>query len=191
MADRASALGGVEFIGFVTVTETAAPGMITLRGDPGGAAVAAALDTVGLPVPGRRQRVASGARAALWMAPDEVLVMLPRAELAAALAGMQGELAGAHALLADVSDARTVFTLSNGPVREVLAKLCPVDLHPDTFPAGEVRRTRAGQVPVAFWIDETGAATIICFRSVAQYLSDILCLSAQPGSSAGLFPPAR
>jgi sarcosine oxidase subunit gamma len=52
------------------------------------------------------------------------------------------------------------------------------------------RRTRMGQVPAAFWLRDDGAFEVICFRSVARYMFDQLCVAAQPGSAVGHFQTA-
>jgi sarcosine oxidase subunit gamma len=158
-------------------------GMIMLRADLGAAATKKAVKAaVGTAMPALRRIEAAGDRAAAWMSPDEVLLLLPRAEVDAALAAIAKALGTAHHLAADVSDARAVFALSDGPVRAVLAKLCPVDLSPDRLPPGEVRRTRLAQIACAFWFDAAGAATLVTFRSVAQYAQDLLELSADPAA---------
>lgn len=193
MSDPVSALPGARYTGYVTVAEAGVQGMITLRGDPSADALRRALRAaIGADMPDRRRIVAGTTGAVAWMSPDEVLILLPHGEAARVVAQMQAALAGEHALVVDVSDARAMFTLrgkgSGADVREVLAKLCPVDLAPAALPAGEVRRTRAAQAAVAFWIDAAGVAHLICFRSVAQYVFDLISLSARPGAEAGLFP---
>ena len=155
--------------------------MIVLRADLGAAATKKAVKAaVGTAVPALRRIETAADRAAAWMSPDELLLMMPRAEVDAALAAIAKAMGAAHHLAADVSDARAVFALSQGPVRAVLSKLCPVDLAPDRLPAGEVRRTRLAQVACAFWFDAAGDATLVTFRSVAQYAQDLLTLSADP-----------
>lgn len=189
----AGALPGALFEGYVRVAEAGRLGMIALRGDLASGAVSAALAAAGLAVPERRRLAPAGERAAAWFAPDEVLVMLPEAAVAETMVAMRAAVAGrdegAHVTLADVSDARAVFDLSGDAVREVLAKLSPADVHPGALPPGEVRRTRAGQVPVAFWLSDEGRARLLCFRSVSAYIFDILSLSAAPGGEAGVLSP--
>jgi hypothetical protein len=73
----------------------------------------------------------------------------------AAVAALLAALAGKHHLVADVSDARAVFTITGDGAREVLAKCCPVDVAPGVFGPGEVRRTRAAQVAAAVWMSVT------------------------------------
>ncbi len=102
---------------------------------------------------------------------------------------LQAALSGTHHLAENVSDARALIALS-GPdarVREVLAKLAPVDLHPAHFKPGDIRRTRLAQVAGAFWMAEAGQANVICFRSVAQYVFDLLSAAADPAASVDYF----
>ena len=87
----------------------------------------------------------------------------------------------------NVSDARAVFRIKGPNTREVLAKLAPVDLSPQAFGPGMIRRTRLAQVPAAFWMEDTDTAQLVCFRSVAQYVFDLLKTAAQPGSEVGFY----
>ena len=72
-------------------------------------------------------------------------------------------------------------------VRGVLAKLTPANLHPDALATGEVRRTRLAQVPAAVWLRDEDTAELICFRSVARYVFDLLSNAARQGTDNGLF----
>ena len=119
----------------------------------------------GTGMPGVREIVVSQTGGLAWMSPDELLVLCPYAEVGARLANLQKALAKAHALAVDVSDARAVFRVSGPSTREVMAKLCPVDLSPGAFEPGTIRRTRMAQVPAAFWMEDDDAFRIICFRS--------------------------
>jgi sarcosine oxidase subunit gamma len=170
----------VIFRGLVTIEEAGAQGMIALRGEIGGAAIAAAL---GRPAPGVR-RIEDGVA---WMSPDELLVMVPAHEAAARAAGIEAALAGEFALVADVSDARVVFRLRGAGWREVLARLSPVDFAPHAFGPGDFRRTRAAQVAAAVWCEAPDVACITGFRSVAGYLRDLLCNAADPAGETGLY----
>ena len=95
------------------------------------------------------------------------------------MAGLAKGLLGQHHLAAVVSDARAVFRIEGERADQVLRKLAPVDL--DMLAVGEVRRTRAAQVAVAFWRQGEGF-TLVCFRSVAEYVMGILAQSARSGS---------
>ncbi|SLN22562.1 Sarcosine oxidase, gamma subunit family [Pseudoruegeria aquimaris] len=187
MSDRAvSPLAGAESSGFAKVSEAGLRGMITLRGDLADAGFAGAVKAVtGCDVPGRREVVEQGGKGVAWMSPDELLVMVPHAEAEAAVAQLSQALAGSHFLAVNVSDARAVFTIEGAGAREVLAKLAPVDLSPEAFGAGQIRRTRLAQVPAAFWLSGEEVFTLVAFRSVAQYVFDLLTVSAKAGSEVG------
>ncbi|WP_308430844.1 sarcosine oxidase subunit gamma [Allgaiera indica] len=162
--------------------------MLTLRGNFASQVFVNAVKTsVGVAMPKVRAIVTEGDRSLAWMSPDEVLLILPHAELAAVRTRLTEALAGEHALVVDVSDARAVLTVSGAGAREVLAKLCPVDLAPDAFGPGEMRRTRAAQVAAAIWMSGEEEFTLIAFRSVAGYVMGLLTAAAAPGGEVGVF----
>jgi len=181
MSEPVSALGGASAEGFARVAEAGPHGMITLRGSLASPTLAAALKAAtGCALPGPRGIVTSGERSVAWMSPDELLLLLPYAEAEAAAVALGSALTGEHALLANVSDARALFRVTGAKADQVLAKLCPVDFA--RLPAGEVRRTRAAQVAVALWRSAPDEISLICFRSVARYMFDLLATSARHGS---------
>ncbi|MEM0949060.1 MAG: sarcosine oxidase subunit gamma family protein [Pseudomonadota bacterium] len=188
MSDLASALSGAVYEGAARIEEAGLRGMITLKGDLGAAKLKAAVRAVtGCDLPGQRGVEVAGTRGLCWMAPDELLVLVPYTGVAETLAALDQGLKGLHYLAENVSDARAVFVVSGDGAREVLAKLSPADLRPATFGPGEMRRTRLAQVAAAFWMREDGAFEIICFRSVAGYVFNLLSNAAEPGTLPGHF----
>lgn len=184
MSEPVQPLGGRIFDGFATVREIGPLGMISLRARAELAELPAAVKAaVKLGLPETRRIVQKGDRAVGWMSPDEWLLILPYAEVPAAMERLTKALKGRHALAVDASDARAVFRIEGARADEVLMKLCPADLA--TLAKGELRRTRAAQVACAFWKDDTGY-TLVSFRSVAGYVMGLLQHSAQPGSEPGL-----
>jgi sarcosine oxidase, subunit gamma len=187
MSEARSALPGAVHGGRVRVEEAGLLGMVTLRGDLAAPklkrAVAAA---VGAEVPPVRRMTGTAGRGSLWMSPDELLLLMPHGEAGGVAAGLAQALAGEHHLAAEVSDARAVFRLTGelSAIREVLAKLTPADVSPEGLSLGEVRRTRLGQVAAALVLDE-GGATVLCFRSVAAYVFDLLSNAAAPDAAVG------
>ncbi|WP_300056117.1 sarcosine oxidase subunit gamma [uncultured Roseobacter sp.] len=184
MSEPVTALGGVASdAGIAAIAEAPLQGMITLRGDLSASAVKKAAKAVsGVDLPGAGAVQMDGESGLCWMSPDELLVLCPYAEAAERLERLQTALAKTHALAVNVSDARASFTVSGPRAREVMGKLCPVDLAPDRFTPGIFRRTRMAQVPAAFWMNDTERFRIVCFRSQAQYVFDLLTVAAQPGS---------
>ncbi len=188
MSDPISALLGRETQGSVQVSDTGLRGMITLRGDLSyGKMKSICKDLTGAAMPGLREAQFKGENGLLWMSPDEVLILLPYADVADGLAKIAKAMKGQHHLAVNVSDARAVLQVQGPFAREVIAKLAPVDLHPDAFPPGQVLRTRLGQIAAALWMTDAQTFQIICFRSVADYAFDLLAASAAAGP-VGHFP---
>lgn len=188
MSEARSALPGAAFEGLASIGDAGLRGMVTLRGDLGSAKLKKAVkDVAGVAVPDTRRGAFAGDRGALWMSPDELLILVPHAEADDAAAALGKALEGTHHLAVNVSDARAVFRISGEGWREVLAKLTPADLHPDAFGPGEVRRTRLAQVAAAFWISGEDSVDVVCFRSVAKYVFDLLSTAADAPATVGHF----
>lgn len=179
MHDPVSALKGKAFDGFVKIREIGPLGMISLRCDLAEKPLVAALKKLGLSVPAPRRIVQAADRSVGWMSPDELLLILPYSQVHVTLETLRNALAKVHFLAVDVSDARAVFRIEGKKADQVLAKLCPADIA--RMEPGELRRTRAAQVAVAFWANEDGY-TLVSFRSVAGYVMGLLSHSAMIGS---------
>lgn len=180
MSKAVSALGGVSHKGFAEVAEAGLRGMITLRGDLSSAKMKKAVKAAtGTAVPAPRRIELGDGMAAAWMSPDELLILVPYEAAQETVAKLQTALEGEHHLVADVSDARAVFTIRGTQADQVLMKLCPVDFA--GLAEGEIRRTRAAQVAAAFWKSGPEEFTLVSFRSVAGYVMGLLETSARAG----------
>ncbi len=179
MANPVAPWGNAQFDGFARIREIGPLGMITLRVKRDVPGLAEAFAALGLMLPDPRRITAAGEKSAGWMSPDEYLLIVPYAEVGAALASLAASLAGQHHLAANVSDARAVFRIEGAKADQVLKKIAPADI--DRLAPGELRRSRAAQVAAAFWQDGEGY-TLVCFRSVAGYMMGLLSHSAMPGS---------
>jgi sarcosine oxidase subunit gamma len=184
MSEPVSALKNATYdAGIATVTELGAVGMITLRGDLSAKVLHKAVSaTAGVSMPDQRHCLTKDEGGIAWMSPDELLIMCDYEDAEAKLTELRGKLAKEHALAVNVSDARAVFEVRGPNAREVMAKLAPVDLAPAQFTPGMFRRTRIAQVAAAFWMPQEDVFHVVCFRSVAQYVFDVLSIAAQPGS---------
>ncbi|UWQ92870.1 sarcosine oxidase subunit gamma [Rhodobacteraceae bacterium M382] len=188
MSNLASVLNGASFNGLAKVDEAGLFGMITLRGDLGSAKVAAAVKgATGQDVPGVRQINGDLAGGVAWMSTDELLVLVPYADVTAKLADMLVALDGEHALAVNVSDARAVFRVSGVSAREVMGKIAPVDFSAAAFGPGDFRRSRLAQVAGAFWLDSEDSFAIVCFRSTGDYVFNLLSAAANPKSAVGVY----
>jgi len=188
MSEPISALNHASYDGIARVEEIGLQGMITLRGDLSDKVLAKAVkDATGQRIPGQREALVNGDTGVCWMSPDELLVLVPYAEVEAKLTAMTNALSGIHALAVNVSDARAVFRISGANAREVLAKLSPVDLSPGAVQPGQIRRSRLAQVAGAFWMDDAESFRVVCFRSAADYVFKLFKVAAQPGSEVGVY----
>jgi sarcosine oxidase subunit gamma len=91
----------------------------------------------------------AGDRAALWLGPDEWLLL---AEAKAAPPSLAGP-----ASLVDVSHRPRGFALAGPQAALLLNEGCPLDLDLAAFPAGACTRTLFGKVEILLW--RTGAET--------------------------------
>ncbi len=188
MSEPISALNHASYEGIAKVEECGLQGMITLRGDLSDKVLAKAVkDATGQKVPGQREALVNGDTGVCWMSTDELLVLVPYAEVEAKLAAMTNALSGTHALAVNVSDARAVFRISGASAREVMGKVSPVDLSTEAFQPGQIRRSRLAQVAGAFWMDDAETFRVVCFRSAADYAFKLLTVAAQPGSEVGVY----
>jgi len=79
---------------------------------------------------------------------------------------------GALASISDQSDGYAVLRLTGTKLRDTLAKLVPIDIHPRAFKPGDVASTVAAHVGVTLWrlhdaADDTPLFDIAVFRSFA------------------------
>ena len=184
MSNIQTAMNGARATGYVDVSEAAAAGMITLRGDLAHAGVQKAVKSVmGAGVPRTLAVTDADAGQILWMSPDELMIVCAYNQAKQVVADLIAALGDTHSMVVNVSDARAVFDLHGSATPEIIAKLAPIDMK--SMQAGTVRRTRFAQIPAAFWMTSNDSARIICFRSVGEYMFNQLRNSAQAGFEVG------
>lgn len=182
--DRAAAGAGH----YVRIEDRGPVGQVTLRGDLGSEAVRGAVRAgVGVEVPEPLRAAFEGGKGAVWMSPDELLLLTAYDQAGELVEGLEAALSGTHHMAVDVSDARAVIALTGAQVAEVLAKGAPVDLSPGAFPVGMARRTHIGGIAVAFWRKSEEEWEIVCLRSFARHLFDWLVQTSREGSEVGVF----
>jgi len=168
LADRMAAASDPSV---VTLSETAYIGMVSLRVDPASPAAARVAAVVGAPLPAAAGEVTgAGAQNALWLGPDEWLVVTGSDPVALSdqLAAAVGEEPG---LVLDVSANRTVLELTGPQARAILEKGCPVDLHPRSFGPGRAVSTTLARVPVLLWQTGDGSYRLLPRSSFAEYVA--------------------
>lgn len=146
--------------------------LLNLRGRPDAADFRSAVaGLLGAELPLTPDRWQGGENdAILWLGPDEWLVMAGEGRAGELDAGLREALADDPWLsVVDLSHSYTGFRLTGPAAREVLAKGCPLDLHPRVFGDGQCAQSilagsrillRAVGTPVAFelWVRNSFAA---------------------------------
>ena len=143
----------------VRLAERRFVGKINLRADPTDEALMNAIESVlGHALP--RQPNSTGGPdgpdgpngkdgwGAIWLGPDEWLLTMPGGRGNPLFGALAAAADGRHAALSDVSDARTVLTLSGPRARAVLEKGCGLDLHPRAFRTGQCAQTRLARAAI-------------------------------------------
>ena len=112
---------------------------------------------------------------ALWMGPDEWLIVAPANGYDGLASKLATSLVGVHAAVVDVSESRTTIRLSGSNARDTLSKGCSIDLHPRAFTKSKVVNTLLAQAHVTLHqvtdSDVDGCIyDIFVHRSFAEYL---------------------
>jgi sarcosine oxidase subunit gamma len=148
-----------------------------LRGDS--AARAAAERALGAPVPAVACRAGStGGRAALWLGPDEWLLLAPAEDVAAEEALWQGLAGLAHSLV-DVSHRQIGLAVSGPQAAVLLSAGCPLDLDLSAFPVGMCTRTMLSKAEVVLWRTADQQFHLEVWRSFAAYVTEYLAEAAR------------
>jgi sarcosine oxidase, subunit gamma len=152
-------------------------GKIELRGDPADRSFMAAVGrTVDLLLPSEPNTTAGrGDLVALWLGPDAWLLTCPPDKVAAHVGALRKVLADVHGAITDVSDGRAALRLAGPNARDVLAKGCPLDLHPRVFAAGRCAQSLLAKASVLIHLLDDDAPRGPTFdlyvaRSFAHYL---------------------
>ena len=110
--------------------------------------------------------------AALWLGPDEQLLIGPEsADLTATLIPALRDLP--HSLV-DVSHRQIALEVSGPHAAAVLNAGCPLDLDLSAFPVGMCTRTVFAKAEIVLWRTSTDVFHVEVWRSFASYLTEFL-----------------
>jgi sarcosine oxidase, subunit gamma len=110
---------------------------------------------------------------ALWLGPDEWLLLGPAGEQTRLLAARSG-LSGERASLTDISDRHFGLIVSGLRCPDLLAAGCPLDLDLLAFPIGMCVRTLFGKCEIILWRTAVQTFRLEAWRSFAPYLAGLL-----------------
>jgi sarcosine oxidase subunit gamma len=123
--------------------------------------------------------VSSGRTTVLWVGPGRWLVVEPERADASLESLLRSALPASQAALVDLGSSRTVLRIAGRHARDLLAKGCPVDLHPRAFPAGACAQTLLGHVQMLVHaVDDGSTLDIYVARSFGLTVWEFLTESA-------------
>ena len=163
----------------VSVTETAwlrplpCAARFVFRGDaPARLAAGAVLGTPLATVACRA--TTNGACAALWLGPDEHLLIAPEGAAATLAADLAQTLAGLPHSLVDVGHRQLALELRGVHAEWLLAAQCPLPLDLTAFPVGMCTRTVFAKAEIVLWRTAPETFRLEVARSFARYVAAML-----------------
>jgi sarcosine oxidase, subunit gamma len=178
-AERRPKLDGREVRhGAVLVTALSPAERISLRAPA--ASVAPLSQALGVDLPVKPKTSATAAnRSALWLGPDEWLVIdrAGRDPLA--------DLAGVEALhsAVGISHRNVALSVTGADAEAALSAGCPQDLSRGAFPVDACSRTVLGKVEIVLWRTGEDAFRVECWRSFADYVFTFLTEAARDAAA--------
>lgn len=112
---------------------------VPLDGDADFASALTKAFGAGMPAPGESALSSDGRTRFLWTAPDQLFALFE--DDSPDTAGTMRKKLEDTAYVTLQSDNWVVLRLSGNKAREALERICPIDLHPSSFPVGRVSRT--------------------------------------------------
>lgn len=167
---RAKASGGGPG---VIVAERAMLGHLNLRGDGHDERfIAAVRGVLGVAPPIVSNSVTETQGCTVfWLGPDEWLIVVGGDRPPAVERDLRAALARQRYAVTELSGGQTVVALHGAHVRDVLAKGCPLDLHPRVFAVGRCAQTHLAKAPILLRrVDGDSAFELVVRRSFADYL---------------------
>ncbi|HLY53842.1 MAG TPA: sarcosine oxidase subunit gamma family protein [Steroidobacteraceae bacterium] len=175
MAERRSALAEVLKPGVygaagpgpgIEIAELRALAAVQVAAFDAGRAAAAIGTTLGTPAPSSRNGVATAGQATvLWTGPGRWLVVEPESRALASLLSL--DCPGDVAAITDLGQARTGLRVEGSKVRDLLAKLCSLDLDAVAFPPGTCAQTQFGHIGVLLYCRAHDGFDVFVPRSFA------------------------
>ena len=110
---------------------------------------------------------------ALWMSPDQWLILGEADALQTRIAMFEGALESIHGLISDVSSAQTVIHISGEKAHDLLCKGAPLDVHPGVFAHGQCAQTVFAKMNVLIYPEQQHSRLcyhLIVRRSFADFL---------------------
>jgi sarcosine oxidase, subunit gamma len=118
-------------------------------------------------------------RAAVWLGPDEWLLIAEGADSAPLGETLESVLDGTAHSLVDVSHRQIGLIVSGPAAARVLNAGCPLDLDVKAFPVGMATRTLFEKAEIVLWRRAEATFHVEVWRSFAPYLAALLAEAAR------------
>jgi len=115
--------------------------------------------------------------AALWLGPDEWLVLAPRAESGRIARALNDALADGPHSLVEISDRNQAVTVRGPKAEDVLNSGCPLDLGERAYPIGMCTRTVFHKAEIVLWRRAADQFHVEMIRSFRPYVLGLLDLA--------------
>ncbi|MBN8994035.1 MAG: sarcosine oxidase subunit gamma family protein [Rhizobiales bacterium] len=162
----------------VTITTLPPATRFVVRG--GEAAIPLIGRAFGVALPRDACRAASvPPRAALWLGPDEWLLLAPDGDGERIASEIGAALTGAPASVVDISDRQVALSVGGPRAATVVNAFNPLDLHPEAFPVGMCTRTVFAKAEIVLWRTAADGFRIEVWRSFAPYVEGLLREAAE------------
>lgn len=147
-------------------------GYVDLRGDPADEAFRSAAEAeLGQALPTASNTFSKGEHRVYWLGPDEWLVATEAARIGDLVARLEARFTDLHVAINDVSGGNIAVHVSGKFARDLLAKGCTLDFHPDVFSIGHCAQSGLAKAGVLIGLlDAAPTFEIIVRRSFADYL---------------------
>ncbi len=162
----------------VALTAVAPISRFAVRADREAALAIGSAFGVELPTTPLRSASREG-RTALWLGPDEWLLLAEDANPEAVTAAVGAALEGRAHSWVEVSHRNAGFLLSGVHAADVLNAGCPLPLDRAAFPVGKCARTVFGKAEIVLWRVGETAFRIEVWRSFAAYVAGLLAEAAR------------
>jgi sarcosine oxidase subunit gamma len=164
----------------LTFAEVAIAGAWNAQGDPARASFVESVTRafgMSLPLAANTTARAAGSTS-FWLGPTSWLIVAHPQSPAIDFNATRDALNTAGGALFDVSSSRVAFSLAGEHASTVLAKGCPLDFHPRTFPDGGCAQSLLGHIGALFYRRGRTEWLMMVPRSYARDAWRFLCMSA-------------
>jgi len=164
--------------GAFSLAEAAPVERFLFRGDENARSACARAFGIELP-PALGAAVEGRDRAALWLGPDEWLLLAGDADPELFPAAIASALADTPYSLVEITHRQVGLVVSGGKVARALSAGCPLDLRERAFPVGFATRTLFDKAEIVLWRRSPDSYHIEVWRSFSPYLVAALTEAAR------------